>query len=170
MQTNRSMKSTGSLAWSAAIRDDNYTAILLEGVETNWMKCCPHRHSYWLSCISLHILLFINYPRSYFNVTNGIPAVRWRMEQPVGSYEQRRDSRKKQGGCDVAAGPPEQSAPRPLAHASLTPYNDVEQYGANWLWCSSQFCRHVDSSVDANVSEKHTLSFFRAEVTSPWPK
>jgi hypothetical protein len=29
--------------------------------------------------------------------------------------------------------------------------------------CSSEFWRRVDSSVDANVSEKHAVSIFRAE-------
>jgi hypothetical protein len=30
--------------------------------------------------------------------------------------------------------------------------------------CSSGFWRRVDSSVDVNVSEKHTVSIFRTEV------
>jgi hypothetical protein len=33
-----------------------------------------------------------------------------------------------------------------------------------WLWCSSGFWHRVDSLVDASVSEKHTVSIFRAEV------
>jgi hypothetical protein len=32
--------------------------------------------------------------------------------------------------------------------------------------CSSGFWRRVDSSIDANVSEKHTVSIFRSEVQS----
>jgi hypothetical protein len=36
-----------------------------------------------------------------------------------------------------------------------------QQWG--W-WCSSGFWRHVDSSVDANVLEKHTVSIFSSEV------
>jgi hypothetical protein len=31
-------------------------------------------------------------------------------------------------------------------------------------WCSSGYWHHVDSSVDGTVSEKHTVSIFRAEV------
>jgi hypothetical protein len=31
--------------------------------------------------------------------------------------------------------------------------------------CSSGFWRRADSSVDANVSEKHCVSIFRVEVT-----
>jgi hypothetical protein len=33
-------------------------------------------------------------------------------------------------------------------------------------WCSSGFSRRVDSHLDTNVSEKHTVSIFRAEVRS----
>jgi hypothetical protein len=33
-----------------------------------------------------------------------------------------------------------------------------------WWYCSSGFQRHVGSSVNANVSEKHTVSIFRAAV------
>jgi hypothetical protein len=32
-----------------------------------------------------------------------------------------------------------------------------------WWWCSSGFLRYVDSLVDDSVSEKHTVSIFRAE-------
>jgi hypothetical protein len=34
-----------------------------------------------------------------------------------------------------------------------------------WWWCSGFWCC-VDSSVDANILEKHTVSIFRAEVVN----
>jgi hypothetical protein len=39
------------------------------------------------------------------------------------------------------------------------------RFSRRWRWrcCSSKLWRRVDSKVDTNVSEKHTVSFFRAE-------
>jgi hypothetical protein len=37
------------------------------------------------------------------------------------------------------------------------------RFSRRWEWCSSGFWHRVDSSVDGNVSETHTVSIFRAE-------